>query len=573
MRGVRASGGAPRPLLLAVDPDPVQLDLTEAELGRAFGSDFRVRGELTGEDALATVRGAHERAEPVAVVLVDNTCPQAVCSTLLNEVRSLHPATRRALLVPWGAWSDRESAATILQTMALGLIHYYVLRPWRSRDELFHRAIAEFVMEWSRAYPQNPREVVVVADPRSVRGYSVGSLLSRNGIPFAFRDRESAEGRELVEQAVDRHAEDRRSDVLMAMPALGSRVLVDPTDIDIIEAWGIPTTLPPDERKFDVLIVGGGPAGLAASVSAASEGLSTLVVERESIGGQAGASSLIRNYLGFARGVSGAELAQRGYQQAWVFGAHFLMMREVDELNHDGEIFTAQIGDVGAVTARAVIVCAGVAYQRLGRPSLEDFSGRGVYYGASVSAAQALTGLNAIVVGGGNSAGQAALHLARYCAAVTVVVRGADLGTSMSEYLVRALEADPVVTVRLGAEVVRGEGRGRLERVDVRERSTGSIATLRADALFAMIGARPRTTWLPAGVRRDEHGFLLTGMDVVPGPWPLGRRPHAYETSLPGLFAAGDVRAGSVKRVASAAGEGSVVVSQVHRVLSASPAS
>jgi thioredoxin reductase (NADPH) len=424
-------------------------------------------------------------------------------------------------------------------------------------------------MEWSRAYPQNPREVVVVADPRSARGYAVGSLLNRNGIPFAFRDRESAEGREVVERAGDSDDGARRGDVVIAMPALGGRVLVDPTDVDVIEAWGIPTTLPAEERAFDVLVVGGGPAGLAASVSAASEGLSTLVVERESIGGQAGASSLIRNYLGFSRGVSGAELAQRGYQQAWVFGAHFLMMREVDALDHDGEVFTAHIGGVGAVTARVVIVCAGVSYRRLGVPSLEELSGRGVYYGASVSAAQALTGLHAVIVGGGNSAGQAALHLARYCAVVTVVVRGGDLGASMSDYLVRALEADAVVAVRLGAEVIRGEGRGRLERVDVRDRSTGAVETLRADALFAMIGAHPRTTWLPDSVRRDEHGFLLTGMDVAAGAWPLARRPHPYETSLPGLFAAGDVRAGSVKRVASAVGEGSVVVSQVHQVLSA----
>lgn len=568
MSGGAAPGAARRPLLLAVDPDPEQLDLTEAELERAFGSDFRVRGELTPEEALATVRGAHERDEPVAVVLVDNTCPQGVATTLLAEVRSLHPAARRALLVPWGAWSDREAAATILRTMALGLINYYVLKPWRSRDELFHRTIAEFVMEWSRAYPRNPREVVVVADPRSARGYAVGSLLNRNGIPFAFRERDSAEGREVVQRMGGLADDADPGAVVIAMPALGGRVLVNPTDVDVIEAWGIPTTLPQEERAFDVLVVGGGPAGLAASVSAASEGLSTLVVERESIGGQAGASSLIRNYLGFSRGVSGAELAQRGYQQAWVFGAHFLMMREVDALDHDGEVFTAHIGDVGAVTARVVIVCAGVSYRRLGVPSLEELSGRGVYYGASVSAAQALTGLHAVVVGGGNSAGQAALHLARYCKAVTVVVRGGDLGTSMSDYLVRALEADPVVAVRLGAEVVRGEGRDRLERVDVRDRSTGATETLRADALFAMIGARPRTTWLPQAVARDEHGFLLTGMDVAGGRWPLERRPHPYETSLPGLFAVGDVRAGSVKRVASAVGEGSVVVSQVHQVLS-----
>jgi thioredoxin reductase (NADPH) len=555
-----------RPLLLAVDPDADQLIGIEGELQRAFGGDFRVRGELTVEDATRTLTAVHDRQHPVAVVLVADSFPPAARSELFNDVRTLHPDARRALLVPWGAWAYRESATSILQAMAVGDINYYVLKPWTGRDELFHRTVAEFVQEWSRSEPRNLREVVVVADPRSPRAFAVGSLLNRNGIPHAFRDRHSAEGQAVLARTGSTHG-----DVVVWMPAIKGTCLVDPTDLEIVEAWGVPTTLPPDEpRHFDVLVVGAGPAGLATAVYASSEGISTLVVELEAIGGQAGTSSLIRNYLGFSRGVSGAELAQRGYQQAWVFGAHFLLMREVDRIDQDGTGFTAHIRGVGEVTARAVVLSAGVAYRRLGVPSIEELTGNGVYYGASVSAAHALTGLHAVVVGGGNSAGQAVLHLARYCAHVDLVVRGATLAEGMSAYLVDAIAAEPVITVRTDAEVVSAEGEGRLERVVVRDRSTGAEDKIRADGMFVMIGAQPRTDWLPAAVGRDRFGFLLTGADAAGAGWPLERRPAPYETTVPGLFAVGDVRCGSVKRVASAVGEGSVVVSQLHEFLATS---
>ena len=552
-----------RPLLLAVDPDPVQLDIIEAQLQRSFGSDFRVRGEATAEEATRIVQAAHGRGDPVAVVLVDDSYDADVRERLLTEVRTLHPAARRALLVKWGGWSDRTSAAAILHAMALGQINYYVLKPWTARDEFFHRTIAEFVHEWSRSYPANPREVVVVADARSPRAYAISSLMNRNGIPFAFRDRESREGRAVLERTGTVN-----ENVVVWMPAMGGKQLVDPSDVDVLEAWGIPTTLKEENREVDVLIVGAGPAGLAASVYASSEGLRTLVVERESIGGQAGASSLIRNYLGFSRGISGAELAHRGYQQAWVFGAGFLLMRQVESLKRDGPLFVAQISDVGTVTARSVILSAGVSYRRLGVPSLEQLTGNGVYYGASVSAAQALAGLHVVVVGGGNSAGQAALHLARYCERVTLVVRAGDLGAGMSDYLVKAIDGEPAVVVRTDTEVSGGEGAGRLEQVQLRDRTTGEVQTIRADGLFVMIGAQPRTDWLPASVQRDRHGFLLTGAEAAAQGWPLERQPHPYETTMPGLFAVGDVRGGSVKRVASAVGEGSVVVSQIHQLLS-----
>jgi thioredoxin reductase (NADPH) len=450
--------------------------------------------------------------------------------------------------------------------MAIGDISYYVLKPWAYGDEFFHRTIAEFVHEWSRSDPTKPREVVVVGERHSGRAYEVSDLLSRNGIPHAFRARASKAGQEVLAAMGSPDGE-----VVVWMPAIGGTCLVDPTDAEIVEAWGIPTFLPETDRDFDLLVVGAGPAGLAAAVYAASEGLRTLVVERAAIGGQAGTSSLIRNYLGFSRGLSGAELAQRSYQQAWVFGAQFLLTREVEQLGGNGQHFLAQVSQVGEVRARAVIISTGVSYQRLGLASLEQLIGKGVYYGTSVTAAQALSGLQVGVVGAGNSAGQAALHLARYCSLVHVLVRGPDLGRSMSAYLVRAIEAHAAVKVHLNTDVVGGGGDGKLEYVVIHDRRTGEDEQLTLESLFVMIGARPRTDWLPHDVQRDEDGFLVTGAESAASSfWELDRPPQPHETTVPGVFAIGDVRRGSVKRVASAVGEGSVVVSEVHQFLSPS---
>ena len=565
-------GGEPRvssvrPLLLAVERDPDVMDRIEGELQRSFGSDFRVRGEGTAPDALRVLEAAAELGHRVAVVLADHALSADDRAHLFDTARVLHPDARRALLVEWGSWADRDTASSILTAMAVGDINYYVLKPWIARDELFHRTVAELVQEWSRSEVSNLREVVVIADRHSARGHAIRSLLTRNGIPSAFRERGSV----LADKALRAIGpESIHAEVLVWMPAIGGTVLRDPTDQELVEGWGVPTTLGDGDRDFDVLVVGAGPGGLATAVYASSEGLRTLVVERESIGGQAGSSSLIRNYLGFSRGISGSDLAQRGYQQAWVFGAHFVLMREVVRLDRKGDGFLAEIGGVGEVTARTVVLATGVSYRRLEIPALEALTGAGVYYGASVSEAHALTGLHAVVVGGGNSAGQAVLHLARYCEQVTLVVRGDDLRAGMSSYLIEAIGAAGNVAVRLSSEVADGRGDGRLEAVTVRDRTTGAEDLLRADGLFVMIGAQPRTDWLPTAVGRDRFGFVLAGSDAVGSPlWSESRAPQPYETTVPGLFAVGDVRCGSVKRVASAVGEGSVVVSQLHEHLKA----
>jgi thioredoxin reductase (NADPH) len=344
------------------------------------------------------------------------------------------------------------------------------------------------------------------------------------------------------------------------------RVLIDPTNAELAASYGLQVDVP-DDASFDLVVVGAGPSGLACAVYAASEGLRTLVVEDDAIGGQAGSSSLIRNYLGFARGISGAELAQRAYQQAWVFGCTFAHAHRAVGMEADGDELIVRLEPDETVRARSVVLATGVSYRRLGVPELEALESSGVYYGASIFEAKGLAGRVAHVVGGGNSAGQAALNLARYASQVTLLVRGTTLAESMSQYLIDTLAAAGV-RVRLDAEVVGGGGEGHLDHIVVRDRSTGVDTTEPCDGLFVLIGAQPRTTWLPPSVLRDRWGYVLTGEDMLEEggrrAWTLERPPQGLETSLPGVFAVGDVRRGSVKRVASAVGEGSVVVSAVH---------
>ncbi|MCK0110605.1 FAD-dependent oxidoreductase [Ornithinimicrobium sp. F0845] len=554
-------GWGARPLLLAVESDPARLGRTETELARHFGASLRVRGEASASDAVRTLEGARHRDERVALVLIGDDLSAEGRDVVVAAARSLHPEARRALLIDWGSWSDAEVARVILQGSAVGDLHSYVLRPWTSGDELFHRTVAEFVQDWSRADPRTKREVVVVADRHSGRAFEISNLLHRNRIPYAFRERDSAQGHQVLEAATP----PRHGEVVVWLAALGGPALVDPTDSEILDAWGIPTTLSEESREVDLLVVGAGPAGLAAAVYAASEGLRTLVVEREAIGGQAGTSSLIRNYLGFSRGLSGSELAQRGFQQAWVFGAHFLLTRTVDRIEPEDGRFRASVSGQGTVTAGAVVVACGVAYRRLGVPAVEAFTGNGVYYGASVSAAHALAGLSAAVVGGGNSAGQAVLQLARYCRAVHLIVRGPTLEATMSTYLIEAIAGEPVITVHTSSAVTDATGTGRLEQLTLTDLDTSRTTQLEMDGLFVMIGAEPHTDWLPEEVRRDQRGYVLTGSEAGETEDPP-LRPH--ETTVRGIFAVGDVRSGSVKRVASGVGEGSVVVSEVHQHLS-----
>jgi thioredoxin reductase (NADPH) len=553
-----------RPVLLLVDDEADWLDRIGQELRRRYSSDYRILCERSAAKALQALEAVRAAGEDVAVVLADQWIPEVTGSELLARVRELHPHAKRALLITWGAWGDRPTADAVLRAMALGHIDYYVLKPWQSPDELFHRTVTEFLHEWTRTHTSRPREIAIVAERRSPRAHDLSSLLGRNGVPHTFHPSDSAEGRRLLGETGREKAE------VPVVVLLDGRVLVNPSNAELAGGYGVATEL--DERRdFDVVVVGAGPAGLAAAVYASSEGLRTLVVERESIGGQAGSSSLIRNYLGFSRGVSGADLAQRAYQQAWVFGTNFVLMREVVGLRAERERRLLTISDGSEATARAVVLAMGVSYRRLGISALEALNGTGVFYGASVSEVHALARQDAYIVGGGNSAGQAAVHLSRYAKQVSVLVRGSSLADSMSPYLVDELAAAGNIDVRSNTQVIDGGGQGRLERLTLRDTVTGETYEVEAAALFVLIGARPHTDWLPEVIARDDWGFLLTGPDLTRKEgWSPEQPAVMYETSMPGLFAVGDVRHGSVKRVASAVGEGSVVIQQVREYLKSS---
>jgi thioredoxin reductase (NADPH) len=443
----------------------------------------------------------------------------------------------------------------IRDSMALGRIDHYVIRPAGPGDEVFHQAVSSLLLEWARDRRIIPQTVHIVGETWSGRAFELREVFEQCAAPHAFCLAASDEGRQFLERAGP-----GAKLPLMVLP--GGRVLSDPSNAEIAEIVGAPPDL--EEREFDVAIVGAGPAGLSAAVYGASEGLRILVIDEGGIGGQARSSSLIRNYLGFPMGVSGSRLAEQAHQQAVAFGASFLFMHRAAALARSGDGLSVSLEDGRSVGARVVILANGATYRRLDVPSLESLRGAGVFYGGPVSEAPALKGKDAYIAGGGNSAGQAALHLARYARRVTLVVRAPSLGTGMSHYLVTAVEATPNLEVRTNTAVVGGGGDGRLEHLVLRDGS-GREETLAADALFVLIGARPHVEWLPPAIARDAHGFLFTGADMPARDWPLDQRgPLPLETCMPGVLAVGDVRHGSVKRVASAVGEGAIAVQLVH---------
>jgi thioredoxin reductase (NADPH) len=555
-----------RPVLLAVDDDPDALKRIAAELRRRYAADYRIYCESSADAAEKRLREMRRTGDDVAVVLADQWLLGALGDTgarLLGCVRELHPRAKRVLLIEWGAWRFDKTSEAIKEAMALGQIDYYLMKPWRSPDEFFHRTISEFIHEWSRHDTTVRQEVEVVAR-WSPRTHELVSLLARNGVPHAFHPCDSEAGRRLL---ADHGIGDTDKPVVFLM---GGQPLVDPTNEQLADKYGVATSLG-DERQFDLIIVGAGPAGLAASVYGASEGLRTLTIEREAIGGQAGASSLIRNYLGFSRGVSGADLAQRAYQQAWVFGTRFLLMQAVSGIRFEDGRHIVEIGDEGEASARAVILATGVEYRRLDVPGIDELIGAGVFYGASPSEAQQFAGEDVYIVGGGNSAGQAAMHLSRYARAVHIVVRGPSLAATMSDYLRYMVESEEHENINVlhNTAVVECIGTGRLERLALRDTSSGKTRKVPAGALFIMIGAHPRTEWLPDDIEVDELGYVKTGPDAIEAKAkrnlavPEGRHFHPLETCVPGVFAIGDLRHNAVKRVASAVGEGSVVVRQI----------
>ena len=546
------------PVLLVVDEHRDALGDVESQLVQRYAADYRVKRLSDPERAVRTLEELARAGEAVALVLVGKSLSDATGGELLERARQVHPHAKRGLVVAPGAWADQPAAEAILDAMALGQIEYYVPRPAASQDEVFHQAISSLLLEWATERRMVPHTVHIIDAEWAGRAYELREVFERCAVPHAFWPADSDEGRGFLAKAGP-----EAKLPLMVLP--DGRALSDPTNAEIAEAAGARMDL--EEHLYDVVIVGAGPAGLSAAVYAASEGLRTLVVDEGGIGGQARSSSRIRNYLGFPRGVSGSRLAEQAYEQASVFGASFVLMHRVTALSRSGDQLSVSLSDGRRIRAAVVILATGASYRRLGVPSLEALNGAGVFYGGPASEAHALSGKDAFIAGGGNSAGQAALHLARYASRVTLLVRSGSLESGMSHYLVREVGATSNVDVRTGTVVVGGGGEGRLQELVLRETASGAEETVAADALFVLIGARPRTGWLPRAIARDRHGFLFTGEDLPDDHgWPLERRPSALETSMPGVFAAGDVRHASVKRVASAVGEGSIAVQLVHNL-------
>lgn len=549
--------------IVLVSGDPAVLRGLGQELAKRYSADYEI--VLCGQPSAleSQIRDLLAAGIPVALVIggVGAQDPDGI--GVLAAIRSVDPTASRVAAVRWGEF---DAARPLFDAVALGQIDHWVMRPVQTPDEDFHHAITGFLSEWGSRNGSGFEAVWVIGERWSARSQELRDMFSRNGIPIGFYDAAAPRGGQLLRE-LGLVAPDLP--VIVLRFGAERSTLVNPTNLEIADAFGLMTPIPAEEVS-DVTVVGAGPAGLAAAVYASSEGLRTIVVEAEAIGGQAGTSSMIRNFPGFSQGVSGSKLAWEAWQQAWLFGTTFVFMRHAVSLTAGDGHYRLGLSDGGSLATRTLVVATGASYRRLGVPSLEDLQGKGVFYGAGVSEAPAMSGRDVFVIGGGNSAGQAAMHLAKWAAQVTVLVRGQSLAQSMSDYLVREINAAPNVRVIHRVQVTGGAGDAHLESLVLEDRSTGTRREVAADALFVLIGSQPRVEWLGHGVSRDQWGFILTGPDLPgdgSGGWPLDRPPLPLETSLPGVFAAGDVRHGSVKRVASAVGEGAVTIPLVHRCL------
>lgn len=549
-----------KPALLVVDDDTYVLQVMERDLKRRFGADYRVIAMDSPVSALKRLQQTQRRGGEVALVVTDQWMPDMTGVELLRRVRDICPGAQRGVLVTYGDWS---TVGPLHEAAILDQIDFFLFKPWADPDESLYPTIGEYLSRWAKIHRPRFEAIQVVGEQWAPRSHDLRDWLARNAIPHGFYPHDSDQGRQILES----HQVDAAR--LPVVVFFTGQVLIDPSMEDLGRAFGVTTQ--PTESSYDVVIVGAGPAGLSAAVYAASEGLCTVIVEHRALGGQAGTSSLIRNYLGFPLGLRGEELTTKAYQQALLFGANFVFV-EAARLTSRRNDFVVTLAEGGEIVANAVVIATGVEYRSVGVPGLEALTGAGVFYGAAVTEAQAMGGQRVAVIGAGNSAGQAAVYLAKYAEQVTLLVRGDDLSKSMSDYLIQEIESIPNIDIRLRTEVVDAVGQAHLEGLVLRDKATGQTTTMPAGALFIMIGGEPRTEWLEHTIRRDGRGYILTGIDLMPGGalpegWLRDRPPFMLETSLPGVFAVGDVRARSVKRVASAVGEGSVVISFVHQYL------
>jgi thioredoxin reductase (NADPH) len=548
---------ATKPVIMCLDDDPEVLRAVERDLRREFGRDYRVMRSSAGAEALSTLEQLKLRNDVVALFLVDQRMPEMTGVEFLGEARKIFPDARKVLLTAYA-----DTSAAIQAINVIGLDHY-LMKPWDPPEDNLYPILHDLLDQWHAAYRPPFEGVRVIGHQWSPLSHQIKDFMARNRLPYRWLDIEKdAEAQQLAGFS-------KSSDLpLVILP--DGRTLSKPTNVQIAEGIGLKTQA--SQSFYDLAIVGGGPAGLAAAVYGTSEGLRTVLIEREATGGQAGTSSRIENYLGFPVGLSGSDLARRAVAQAERFGAEILTPKEVVGVRIENQYRILQMSDGSELSCHALMIATGVSYRRLDVMGCDMLTGSGVYYGAAMTEAMAVAGQDVAIVGAGNSAGQAAMFFQRYAKNVYMIVRGESLTKSMSQYLIEQIEATPNIHVMVHSEIQGVQGEARLEGVTVINRETNETIDLPVAALFIFIGAAPHTEWLAGVIERDPHGFIYTGPDLIrdgkrPKGWNLDRDPYLLEASVPGIFAAGDVRHHSVKRVASAVGEGSIAVQFIHQYL------
>ena len=551
-------GSTPRTAIMTVDDDPVVSRAVARDLRRRYGEQHRIVRAESGEAALDALRQMKLRGELVAVILADYRMPQMNGIEFLERAMDIYPGARRVLLT---AYADTGAAIDAINVIDLD---HYLLKPWDPPEEKLYPVVDTLLETWLSSDHRPVPETKLVGHRWSAHSFRTREFLARNQVPYRWYSVDDPEGQRLLAAA----GADELTLPVVITP--DGEALVQPSEAMLAGKVGLATT--PSAGFYDLVVIGGGPAGLGAAVYGASEGLRTVLVERTATGGQAGQSSRIENYLGFPDGVSGAQLTGRARRQAAKFGAEVLTTREATGLEINGPARTVRFSDGAAISAHSVILATGVSYRKLTAPGLKEMTGRGVYYGSAMTEAASCKDQDVHIVGGANSAGQAAVYLARGAKSVTLLVRGPSLARSMSHYLIEQVSAAANISVRTCTEVIGARGDKHLEGVTLRDANTGTVEDADAQWLFVFIGAAPLTGWLDGVVLRDERGFVLTGPDLAaagerPPGWPLDRAPYYLEASVPGVFVAGDVRAESAKRVASAVGEGAMAVMLVHRYL------
>jgi thioredoxin reductase (NADPH) len=547
-----------RTAIITVDDDPDVSRAVSRDLRRKYGSEYRIVRAESGPSALEALRELKLRGDQVAVILADYRMPNMNGVEFLEHAMDIYPGARRVLLT---AYADTGAAIDAINVVDLD---HYLLKPWDPPEEKLYPVVDTLLDTWKASDHHVVPEIKVIGHRWNARSSDVREFLARNQVPYRWFSTDEPEGKRMLEAASQDGLQ------LPLIVTLDHEVLVAPSDADLAAKVGLATS--PSSDFYDLIVVGGGPAGLGAAVYGASEGLRTVLLERTATGGQAGQSSRIENYLGFPDGVSGAQLTTRARLQAAKFGAEVLTTREVTGLEINGSARTVRFSDGTSLDAHSVILTTGVTYRQLRAPGLDELTGAGVYYGSALTEAAACVDNDVFIVGGANSAGQSAVYLSRMAKSVTLLVRGPSLTKSMSHYLIEQVESVPNITVRTCTTVVGARGDGHLEGLTLQDANTGETEDVAAQHLFVFIGAAPLTSWLDGVLERDEHGFVLTGPDLSadgepPAEWPLDRAPYHLEASVPGVFVAGDVRAESAKRVASAVGEGAMAVMLVHRYL------